>query len=264
LIAILLSFFFRQKKWWHKYAGNWNEPSPPFFYRLQQQLLNLASHTNVSINGKWPAQKPHLISMENPCLEESDIFNNKNLVKEFHGPAYTVCFVGALNDDKGIPEIIDMLNHTPARQKISTFYFIGDGPKRESYQKMIHDHTGIVFCGFKNAREVHALLKQSDFIVLPSKSEGFPKVIAEASCYGCIPIVSDVSCIGQYIHETTGYLWDMKQPFYQLATTALNESRPVLMEKSQAMKSMAHLFTYSRFRNIILSILDIRPTETRT
>ena len=35
--------------------------------------------------------------------------------------------------------------------------------------------------------------------VLPSYSEGFPKVIAEAMNFGCIPIVSDISCIRQYI-----------------------------------------------------------------
>ena len=39
------------------------------------------------------------------------------------------------------------------------------------------------------------------FILLPSKSEGFPKVIGEAMNYGCIPIVSDVSCIHQYISD---------------------------------------------------------------
>lgn len=258
LIAVLLSFFFKQKKWWNKYAGNWNEPFPPFFYRMQQRVLNLSSHTAVTINGKWPLQKPHLISIENPCLEDSDITENKNTFKDFNGPAYTICFVGALNDDKGIPQIIEMLNHPPTRKKISHFYFVGDGPKRESYKKMIHDLDNIIFFGFKNAKEVHEILKLSDFIVLPSKSEGFPKVIAEASCYGCIPIVSDVSCIGQYINERTGYLWDMQQPFHQLVSSALNENRSVLIQKSTGMKSMAHLFTYSQFKITILRILSIK------
>jgi glycosyltransferase involved in cell wall biosynthesis len=230
LIAVLLSFIFRQKYWWNKYAGNWNESSPPFFYHLQQRLLNMATHTHVSINGKWPKQKPHLISLENPCLEDIDLHIGKNLIKEFNGPSYTMCFVGALNDDKGVPQIIEMLNNTSIRQKIKTFYFVGDGPKRETYKKMIADPDNIVFCGFKNATEVHEILKQSDFIVLPSKSEGFPKVIAEASCYGCIAIVSDVSCIGQYINETTGYLWDMEQPFYQLVSTALNDNSHLLIQ----------------------------------
>ena len=44
-------------------------------------------------------------------------------------------------------------------------------------------------------------IPKCDFIILPSKSEGFPKVIGEAMNYGCIPIVSDVSCISQYIKD---------------------------------------------------------------
>ena len=40
------------------------------------------------------------------------------------------------------------------------------------------------------------------FIIFPSKSEGFPKVLAEASSFGCIPIISPISSITNYINET--------------------------------------------------------------
>ena len=32
-------------------------------------------------------------------------------------------------------------------------------------------------------------------------SEGFPKVIAEAMNFGCLPIVSNISSIGQYVKD---------------------------------------------------------------
>ena len=55
-------------------------------------------------------------------------------------------------------------------------------------------------------QSVH-IYSKCDFIILPSKSEGFPKVIGEAMNYGCIPIVSDVSCISQYIQNgVNGFL----------------------------------------------------------
>src|SRR5690606_11669235 len=38
-------------------------------------------------------------------------------------------------------------------------------------------------------------LKKSHFLVLPSKSEGWPKAVAEAMFFGVIPIASPVSCI---------------------------------------------------------------------
>jgi glycosyltransferase involved in cell wall biosynthesis len=257
LIAVLLSFFFKQKSWWNKYAGNWNETNPPFFYGFQQKLLNMAVHTKVTINGKWPQQKAHLISIENPCLEEIDILNAAKTNKNITQPPYNLCFVGALNDGKGVLDIINCLNNEHIRSKIGTFYFIGDGPKRAVYQKMISDPNGILFCGFQNAKKVHDTLQLSHFILLPSKSEGFPKVIAEASCYGCIPIVSDVSCIGQYINETNGYLWNMQEPFSHLVSKALDEEPPILNQKSKAIKTLASLFTYPKFKTTILGLLKI-------
>ena len=37
--------------------------------------------------------------------------------------------------------------------------------------------------------------QKSHFVVLPSKSEGWPKVVAEAMFWGCVPIASPVSCV---------------------------------------------------------------------
>src|SRR5690606_1663355 len=64
-----------------------------------------------------------------------------------------------------------------------------------------------IFHGYLSRTEVHEIYKKSHAIVLPSASEGFPKVIAEAMNYGCIPIVSDVSSISHYIkHNDNGFL----------------------------------------------------------
>jgi glycosyltransferase involved in cell wall biosynthesis len=35
----------------------------------------------------------------------------------------------------------------------------------------------------------------SHFVILPSKSEGWPKVVAEGMFWKCVPIASKVSCI---------------------------------------------------------------------
>ena len=39
LLTILLSFFYPHKKYWHKYAGNWQIRSKGISYRLQRWLL---------------------------------------------------------------------------------------------------------------------------------------------------------------------------------------------------------------------------------
>ncbi|RZV56116.1 MAG: glycosyltransferase, partial [Flavobacteriaceae bacterium] len=42
-------------------------------------------------------------------------------------------------------------------------------------------------------------LKTSHFIILPSRSEGWPKAIVEGMFFGTIPIVTDVSCIRELL-----------------------------------------------------------------
>ena len=37
--------------------------------------------------------------------------------------------------------------------------------------------------------------EKSHFVILPSESEGWQKVVAEAMFWGCVPIVSKVSCV---------------------------------------------------------------------
>ena len=37
--------------------------------------------------------------------------------------------------------------------------------------------------------------KKSQFSILASKSEGWPKAVAEAMFFGCIPIATKVSCV---------------------------------------------------------------------
>ena len=43
-------------------------------------------------------------------------------------------------------------------------------------------------------------------LILPSYSEGFPKVIPESAAYGCVSIVSDVGSIKHYVKKDHGIL----------------------------------------------------------
>ena len=84
------------------------------------------------------------------------------------------------------------------------------GKKYTDYQKQA-DTLGlpVTFHGFLERKKVFEIYKKSHFLMLPSTaSEGFPKVIAESMNFGCIPIVSAVSSIGQYINSNNGYIID--------------------------------------------------------
>ncbi len=207
-IGAILSFFFSKKIWWHKYAGNWGEVKPPFFYGLQRWWLSKAVWSKVTINGRWPGQPAHCLSFENPCVDEDERQEGiKALNKKCYEGALKVCFVGHLSEAKGADMLLEaLIQYKGAR--IESLHLIGDGPLRQQWQqKMEFLPFEVHLHGYLARVQVGQIMAQCHLIILPSKSEGFPKVIAEGANYGCIPVVSDISSIGQYIrHGENGFL----------------------------------------------------------
>ena len=202
---------FTTKKGWFKYAGNWVQQNPPFGYGIQRWLLKEQSK-KVTINGKWneDIQPMQCITFENPCLTNKDLIVGLDSInnKIFEAP-YTFCFAGRLEDAKGVRRIIEAFTTVNVKEKVKEVHLVGDGQNMDVY-KTLAENSGIafIFHGFLSYLEVFEIYKKSHFFLLPSSaSEGFPKVIAEAMNFGCIPIVSSVSSIIQYVeNEKNGFV----------------------------------------------------------
>lgn len=194
---------FSNKKGWYKYAGNWNQSNAPIGYSLQRLFLKYQKR-KVTINGRWPNQPKHCLTFENPCLDNNNINDGIGVreYKKFETP-FNFCFVGRIEEQKGVDLILDTLHKMPThiKRNISVFRFLGNGKDLPQYKKRsMKISLNTIFMGSCSNEEVFEVLKNSHFLLLPSKaSEGFPKVIAEALNYGCIPIVSNISSISQYI-----------------------------------------------------------------
>ena len=251
LLPLFSFFILRKFTFWVKYAGNWNQENPPFSYKLQRWWLkkNYAK-CNVTINGFWENQPLHCHSFENPCLTEYDVKVGKEIMlqKTFNQP-YIFCFVGRLEPAKGVDILLDALKNIPINT-IEKIHFIGDSAQREYYfKKANYLQDKAVFHGFLSKNEVHNLLSQSHFLLLPSHSEGFPKVIAEAACYGTIPVVSNVGSIAHYINDSNGFVWNIlsNNPFEKTINLAINSNTNVLKNKSLQLEDIAEKFTFSNY-----------------
>lgn len=205
-----LIFFRRKDKGWYKYAGNWKQQKAPIGYRFQKWLL-LKQSRKVTINGSWENQPKQSISFENPCLTKEDLRRGKGIrgAKSFDTPL-ELCFVGRLEEEKGLDLIIDALHglSLESAKKIGTVHIVGSGSRKKAFErKTASQHINFQFYGMLSRIKVQDIYTQSHAIILPSKSEGFPKVISEALNFGCLPIVSDVSSISQYIIDgENGYV----------------------------------------------------------
>lgn len=196
---------FSKKKGWYKYAGNWNQQSPPLGYAFQRLMLK-HQHRKVTINGSWPNQKEHCLSFENPCLTENDLKAGKIIrsTKNKEG-LINFCYAGRLEREKGVERIIRAFNSLDEEtsKKVGNVHLVGNGSEIECFKSLSkNSKVEFVFHGFLPTESLFEIYKESHFFIMPTTaSEGFPKVIAEAINFGCLPIVSNISSIGQYIKE---------------------------------------------------------------
>jgi glycosyltransferase involved in cell wall biosynthesis len=205
-IFLLPYFRFRDREkyhFWVKYANNWIQNSPPLSYRFQRWFLKINfARCLVTINGRWPDQPSHCLTFENPCLKKLDRESGNNVIasKNINKP-FKLVFVGNINKKKGLIKLLHTLKFFNSNQ-IESLEILGGGSDLEEAIEIASTLTiPVNFHGFVSTETVHSYLKTQHFLILPSESEGFPKVAAEALNYGCIPILSKVGSIPYYLTD---------------------------------------------------------------
>lgn len=260
--------FFTSKTGWFKYAGDWKGKQIPWAFKLQRWYLTNQKRI-VTINGRWKDQKRHCMTFENPCLTDSEIEIGRQVCKlKEYNKKLQLCFVGRLEEAKGLGLLIQALSQLPSNLKnqIDTIHIVGDGSARSVYEHMtISSHLHFKFHGFLSRTDVHAIYKLSHAIILPSKTEGFPKVIAEAMNYGCIPIVSNISSINNYVkNKQNGYLLDdisekaIQNEVIKILKLDQDQFRKMIVNN----ESMVQQFTYSYYNHrIVNEVLKIGQSK---
>lgn len=116
-------------------------------------------------------------------------------------------YVGRLDEHKNIDKAISFTASAGL-----TFDIIGGGELENSLKKLVEkrsfDH--VKFLGKIPNHELPSVLKNYDYFILFSKSEGSPKAMLEAMSCGLIPIANDTTGINNIIdHGENGFLIDI-------------------------------------------------------
>ena len=255
--------FFSRRKGWYKYAGNWNQKRPPLGYAIQRWFLKQQSRP-VTINGQWPRQPRHCYSFENPCLTESDIDMGTQVLQDKTFDKVSFCYVGRLEQQKGVERIIKAFSNIDSSllSRIGQVHLVGEGSEMSRFKSLSSDNgVSFVFHGALSRDEVFQVYAQSHVFLMPTTaSEGFPKVIAEALAFGCIPVVSDLSSISQYvIHRENGFLinpYDINE-FITTLNTLLQFKLEDYHDLLKHRLDIIHKFTFEYYnQHIIKSILN--------
>jgi glycosyltransferase involved in cell wall biosynthesis len=111
--------------------------------------------------------------------------------------------------------------------------------------------------GNENFETVKSAYQNSHFVVLPSESEGWPKVIAEGMFWGCVPISSSVSCTPYMLnYGERGVLltMDLEKDVRQIQTLLSNATD--FDKKRIEASNWSRKYTLDFFEKEILEILN--------
>lgn len=120
----------------------------------------------------------------------------------------TILFVGLLNPRKGVDTLIKVTKKLVDKKLKIRVLVVGKGSYFTKYQKMVNNlslNENIIFTGRR--MDVKKLMKACDIFFLPSRGEGLPGVIMEASALKTPTVASNIPCIPDLvIHDKTGFL----------------------------------------------------------
>ena len=171
-------------------------------FRIQNKL-SLPAQSKTTENNFDSAQSDrednHSLSLRAQSRTTENNFDSARLDKiEIDLPPTSFLFVGTLSKGKQPLYAIQLVEKLYQHGKKVRLNLYGDGILRPTLETYIKQNSlqDIVFLRGNQSKEtVLKAYQTSRFLILPSKSEGWPKVVAEAMFWGCVPIASPVSCV---------------------------------------------------------------------
>lgn len=109
-----------------------------------------------------------------------------------HGPGPHVVGVGRLDRAKGFDRLVDAFPALLSRRPEARLWLVGGGPEADSLQALARERgvaNRVQFVGMQ--QNPYVWMKHSDLFVLPSRREGLPNSLLEATALGCPTVVLD-------------------------------------------------------------------------
>ncbi|MDP3679671.1 MAG: glycosyltransferase [Flavobacterium sp.] len=214
-----------------KYAGNWDPKSKqPLTYKLQQWILNntfLTRNIQVLVYGEWEGMTQNIKPFFTASYTVKDIVPIAQ--KSLNGIVDFI-FVGALVKGKHPLYAIQLVENLYQKGYIVRLNLYGDGVERkllEDYIAVQQLQSIVSLQGNQTQDVVQKAYENSHFVVLPSDSEGWPKVIAEGMFWGCVPIATAISCVPYMLdYGNRGILLEMnlENDSAQIAVALYNQT----------------------------------------
>ena len=196
-----------------------------------QRIPNIFGITNYIIDNANCG-----VTLENKVLYlgvESDLY-----IEKVRKKIKNIVFVGSLKKRKRVGEFLQLAEIFPD----INFNIIGDGSDMKSLK--IKAKNNVIFYGHLSQLELASKFNDMDLHILPSISEGFPKVILEAASSGIPSIVYSNYGASEWIdNNTNGFIVNN---FDQLSNTLrrLLDDKDLLISNSEGAILLAKKFDW--------------------
>lgn len=260
LLGCIVQIFFPNKPKTAKYAGNWDPNSKqPFTYRLQKWILNntfLTRNMKVLVYGEWPKTSENILPFFTATYTNE---KKEAIVPRRVDNQLRFMFVGTLTEGKRPLYALKLVNALKNKGLNVTLHFYGEGECHSILIDYINLHqlNKVVFLHGNQAKEVvEQAYKESHFLILASKSEGWPKVVAEAMFWACMPLTTNVSCVSYMIgNGTRGRLLQLNLEQDVKIITDLVEDESLYTSACIAARDWSQNYTTSTFETEISKLI---------
>ncbi|MFZ2285004.1 MAG: glycosyltransferase [Lutibacter sp.] len=257
LLGCFVQILFPNKPKTAKYAGNWDPKAmQPWSYRLQKWLLSntfLTKNMQVLVYGEWPNQSKNIVPFFTASYSEKEIDNPEPVMLnqvQHDGDLIKFIFIGALTKGKQPLLSVSIIQKLKEKGRQVQLDIYGEGPERFALEQYIKENdlqNEVILHGNCDRETIKKAYQRVHFLLFISQSEGWPKAVAEAMFWGCLPITGKVSCIpymlangerGALVNPNTGEIVAVVEDYLQhpdkygrQAMKAKDWSRQFTMEK---------------------------------
>lgn len=195
-------------------------------------------------------------------------FEQKSIaVKPLNPDQLILGFVGRLDIyTKGLDLLVEAFKEFQKKNENACLWIIGDGPEKEKLKQIIEEKNlsdKVELFGSKFAQEKEQLIQKMDVFVHPSRNEGLPSSVIEASHFGVPCIVSYATNFQKYIEQYDAGLLvkddnsdSLKQAIEKMYSMWKNKS--LLKMKFNAQHMVQHCFNWSKLINDYNSLYELR------
>ncbi|WP_232817851.1 glycosyltransferase family 4 protein [Winogradskyella tangerina] len=260
-VAAVVQIFFPKKPKSTKYAGNWDPNSnQPIGYRFQKRLLAnrlLTKNMKVLVYGEWPNQSKSVVPFMSATYRDNE---KLTFQKRDYTQRLKFVFIGAMVVGKRPLLTVKIIEALRLQGFDAELHMFGDGDLMDEVKQYVEDNQlsdAIEIYGNRNKETVKDCIQDAHFTILPSKSEGWPKAIAEGMFFGAIPVSTRISCLPWILNEgERGILIsDELDEAVDLISTELRKGNEYLNAMAEKSLNWAQQYTLDRLEQEIEKVV---------